>query len=71
MKGKGIFLFPGGEAGTEWSAVGSKIMTPEDQYIAEFEVMYEPGELKALGVDGDKNRDCFTLHGKRGKSADP
>ena len=34
--------------------IGSKKILPADRYIAEFEVNYMPGELRASGVDGEK-----------------
>jgi beta-galactosidase len=34
--------------------IASKTLALEDKYIAEFEVNYTPGELKAIGVDREK-----------------
>lgn len=34
--------------------IGEKLMTENDQYIAAFEVPYQPGELTAIALNGDK-----------------
>jgi beta-galactosidase len=34
--------------------IGEKVLTESDQYIAAFEVPYQPGELTAIVFDGDK-----------------
>jgi beta-galactosidase len=34
--------------------VGEKVLLPQDKYIAVFEVPYQPGELKAVALENDK-----------------
>ncbi len=54
MKVKVYSSYPEVRLELNGALIGSKTLAPEDKYIAEFEVNYGPGELRATGVDGEK-----------------
>ncbi len=54
MKVKVYSAYPGVRLELNGQLIGSKEIARADKYIAEFEVNYAPGELKATGIDGDK-----------------
>ncbi len=41
--------------------VGSRILDSTDCYVAEFELPYSAGELKAIGIQGGKEKESLTL----------
>lgn len=51
MKVKVYSSFPEVRLELNGELIGTKKIRPEDKYIAEFEVIYSPGELKAFGVE--------------------
>ncbi len=65
MKVKVYSSYPEVQLELNGQLIGAKKIAPEDRYIAQFEVPYQPGELKAIGKGEDKTEtiSLFTAKG--------
>ena len=54
MKVRVYSSFPEVRLELNGKVIGTRVIGPSDRYIAEFEVEYSPGVLKATGTDGEK-----------------